>query len=69
MTTTEAPTQSTPERLLVKPQQAADMLAISPRLLWSLTNRGEVPCVRIGRSVRYDLADLRAWIDGQKSRA
>jgi len=52
---------------LLTPQQAADALAISPRKLWSMTAGGEIPCVRIGRLVRYDLADLREWIDGQKS--
>lgn len=49
--------------LLVKPDKAAELLTISPRKLWELTNRGEVPCVRIGKSVRYLPEDLRAWID------
>jgi len=53
-------------RLLVRPAEAAKMLAICERSLWSLTKRGEIPCVRVGRSVRYDLADLRTWIDQQK---
>ena len=52
--------------LLVKPAQAAAMLAISPRKLWSLTNCGEIPCVRIGTAVRYSPADLEAWIAEQK---
>ena len=54
------------DRLLVKAPEAAKMLAVSPRVLWTLTNTGEMPCVRIGRSVRYDLADLREWIDARK---
>ena len=57
------------ERLLVKAPQAAEMLAISQRLLWSLTNRGDVPCLRIGRSVRYDVTDLRSWIESKKCRS
>jgi len=52
---------------LLKASEAAQVLAISERLLWSLTNRSEIPCVRIGRAVRYDPADLRAWIEDQKS--
>jgi len=52
--------------LLLTPQQAADSLAISTRKLWTLTNCGEIPCVRIGRLVRYDPTDLRQWIDEQK---
>ena len=55
------------ESLLLKPTDAAKALAISPRKLWELTNRKLVPHVRIGRSVRYDLADLRTWIAEIKS--
>lgn len=53
-------------RLLIKAEEAAQMLSISPRLLWSLAQRGEIPQVRIGRSVRYDPADLHAWVQRQK---
>lgn len=31
----------------------AKRLNISERLLWRLTQRGSIPCVRLGRSVRY----------------
>lgn len=54
------------EPLLLKPADAARALSLSPRKLWSLTAGGEIPCVRIGKAVRYDLADLRAWIERQK---
>ena len=50
-------------RLLLKPREAARCLAVSERLLRDLTNRSDLPCVRIGRAVRYDPADLEAWID------
>jgi excisionase family DNA binding protein len=30
---------------------------------------GGVPFVRLGRSVRYDVADLDAWIDSHKHRS
>jgi excisionase family DNA binding protein len=53
-------------RLLLKPNEAAAALALSPRKLWAMTASHQIPCVRIGKSVRYDLADLRAWIDEQK---
>ncbi len=53
-------------KLLLKPRDAAEALSISPRKLWAMTNCGEIPCVRFGRSVRYDPADLREWIDAQK---
>ena len=54
-------------RRLVESLEAAAILSISPRTLWTLTNEGDLPCVRIGRSVRYDLRDLDAWIERHKS--
>ena len=53
---------------MLKPKEAAARLAISPRLLWSLTRQGALRSVRIGRAVRYDLTDLLAWIERQKTK-
>lgn len=50
-------------RLLLSPKEAAAALGISPRLLWSKTKIGEIPCLRIGKAVRYSPASLQAWID------
>jgi len=51
---------------LLTPKEAASMLAISARSLWSLTASHEIPHVRFGRSVRYCVPDLLAWIDARK---
>jgi excisionase family DNA binding protein len=56
-------------RLLLTVREAAAMLAISTRTLWSLTDRGEVPAVRVGRAVRYCIDDLRDWIKRKKGGA
>ena len=52
-------------RLLLRPSEAAESLGISERTLWSLTDDGTIPCVRLGRSVRYDIEVLRAWVAKQ----
>jgi excisionase family DNA binding protein len=52
--------------LLLKAADAARALAISERKLWDLTKCGEIPTVRIGRSVRYAPADLENWIITRK---
>jgi len=52
--------------LLLNTRETAATLSISPRKLWSLTNRNDIPHVRIGRRVLYDPRDLRLWIDKQK---
>jgi excisionase family DNA binding protein len=48
--------------LLLKPREAAKALSICEKTLWSLTDRGELSAVRIGRSVRYSVSDLQAFI-------
>ena len=52
--------------LLLSVAETSKALRLSPRKIWSLTASGELPSIRIGRSVRYDIADLRAFIDAQK---
>jgi len=51
---------------LVNRTRAAELLAISERKLWELSNRGEIRHLRIGRAVRYDVADLVTWIEERK---
>lgn len=55
--------------LLVDSREAARMLSISARTLWTFTAKGEIPCVRIGKAVRYSVDDLRAWIERSRSAA
>jgi len=50
--------------LALRPRDAARALGISERCLWSLTQRGEVPHVKIGgRLVLYPRAALLDWLD------
>ncbi len=55
--------------LALRPREAAKALSISPRLLWQLTDDGQVPCVRVGtgrrRAVLYPMAELEAWLSHQ----
>ena len=51
------------DRLLVDSREAARLLSISERHLWSLTQVGEIPYVRLGKSKRYDVEALREFIN------
>jgi excisionase family DNA binding protein len=54
-------------QLLLTTHAAAAALSVSERTLWTLTHpRGPIPAVRIGRSVRYPVDALRAWIAAQQ---
>src|SRR5262249_28849651 len=51
------------ERLLLTRAEASAALRISERLLLSKTKSREIPCVRIGRAVRYSAAALQEWLN------
>lgn len=51
-----------PERLALRPREAAEALGISPRTLWRLTREAVIPHVRLGRAVLYPADELRAWL-------
>jgi len=47
---------------LLTTREAAELLAVCERTLWELTRSGEIPCVRIRRSVRYRPESLSAYL-------
>ena len=53
---------TTMEPLLLTPREAAKALSVCERTLFALTKAGELPTIRIGRSVRYSVDDLKDWI-------
>lgn len=57
------------ERILVDEREAARLLSISPRTMFTLAAARKIRTVRIGRSKRYDLADLHEYIELQKEGA
>ena len=55
--------------LALRPREAAKALGIGERKLWALTKpRGPIKCVRVGRSVLYAVADLRAWLAAESTK-
>jgi excisionase family DNA binding protein len=56
-------TTHTDDLALLTTKQAAERLSIGTRKLWTLTNCGEIPCVRIGKCVRYRPADLAEYVE------
>ncbi|HMN96930.1 MAG TPA: helix-turn-helix domain-containing protein [Phycisphaerales bacterium] len=49
-------------------REAAKVLGVTERTVWTLVAGGVLPAVRFGRSVRIDPADLRAFIERSKRR-
>ena len=55
-----------PDPILLNTREAARMLAISTRTLWSLQKTGAIPVVRLGRLIRFDVEDLKTLIAERK---
>ena len=53
--------------LLMTIREAAKALRISERTLWRIMQRGDLQTVRIGHCLRFDPADLRAYVERQKT--
>ena len=53
------------EKLFAKPTEAADVLALGRSKTYQLIASGEIPSVRIGRSIRVPIEALRRWAETQ----
>ncbi|QEG43456.1 helix-turn-helix domain-containing protein [Roseimaritima ulvae] len=62
----KATSTSTIQPQLLNDADAAKWLGIGRRKLWSMMASGEIPVVRVGRSVRYDVDDLREFVASNK---
>jgi len=50
--------------VLIKAEEFARMLGISPRTLWRLLSAGKlIQPIRIGGSTRWRMDEVRRWID------
>jgi putative molybdopterin biosynthesis protein len=51
------------KRILLTAEQVAERLQISQSFAYTLMSRGEIPTVRLGRSVRVRPQDLEKYIE------
>lgn len=52
-------------RLLLKAEEAAQMLGLGRGTVYAMMNDGTLPTVRMGRAVRIPMDALRRWIEGR----
>ena len=53
----------TQSKQLITVREQASLLSVSPRHLHDLTNQRLIPCVRLGRSVRYSPQAVAAALE------
>ena len=52
---------------LLTAEEVASQLRVPPSWVYTAANDGRMPCVRLGRYVRFDPADVEAWVQAQKN--
>jgi excisionase family DNA binding protein len=57
-----------PQRALVTVQEAARYLAVSVSTLYGWVWQRRVPFIKMGRALRFDPADLEAFVEADKLR-
>ena len=53
---------ASPPQLALRPKDAARALGIGERKLWSLTNQGVIPHIKLGKATLYPVDVLRTWL-------
>ena len=53
------------EPILLRVSEVGPLLGVSRSKAYELIAGGQIPCVRLGNSLRVPLAELRAWVAGQ----
>jgi excisionase family DNA binding protein len=54
------------ERLLLRPDEAAETIGVGRATVYALVKKGELPSVRVGDSVRIPADGLRKWVDRKR---
>jgi excisionase family DNA binding protein len=65
MINTENLQSKTPTPILLTGNEVAEILKVSRSFAYSLMKKGDIPVVRIGRSVRVNLEALNTFIENK----
>ena len=49
---------------LLTPDQAAELLSVKTSWIYEATRTGRLPCIRLGRHIRFTRAMLEEWLAG-----
>lgn len=55
------------EKLLLKPNEVAEILGIGRSLVYELIAQGDIPSVRVGRCIRVRRESLEQWLNAKES--
>jgi excisionase family DNA binding protein len=50
---------------LLTPEEAAELLAVKTSWVYNATRTGRLPCLRIGRHIRFTRGMLEEWLESR----
>jgi excisionase family DNA binding protein len=50
------------DEALLRPEHVAELLAVKPSWIYEAVRSGRLPCLRIGRHIRFTRAMLEEWL-------
>lgn len=50
---------------LLRPEQAAALLAVKTSWVYDAVRTGRLPCIRVGRHIRFTRTMLEEWLQGR----
>ena len=53
------------ESPLLRPTDAARLLGVKPSWVYDAVRAGNMPCLRVGRHIRFTRAMIESWLTGQ----
>ena len=56
------------DKLLYRPAEAAELLGVGRSKIYALLAAGEIPSVRVGKSIRVPAGELRKWVQERGSK-
>jgi excisionase family DNA binding protein len=64
---TELRTDHKPKKHLLTVRELAAMFRVTPDCIYRLARRGEIPCLRFGRKVRFEPDDIERFLANAKN--
>jgi excisionase family DNA binding protein len=51
---------------LIGVKEVSEILNVKPSTLYQWAELGQIPCIKINGALRFDLEDIKKWIDSCK---
>ena len=51
---------------LLRPEEVAKLLSVKPSWIYEKVRAGELPCLRVGRHLRFTRTMVEHWLAGQR---